>query len=434
VTRLGAAVAIVTLLVLPAVGWAGPIDSGRPRQGTTPPTAEVIAEIRLHGNQLTSDADLLELAGVTTGAPFTQATLQELAERLRRTGRFRSVQVLKRFASIADPSRITLVVIVDEGPVDIDVPGDGGPAQVVRRRAITNLLVMPVLDIEDGYGATYGVRLAYAGVAGRRSRLSFPLTWGGLKQAGVELERTFADGPLSRVRLGASVDRRRNPAFDEHDDRRRVWGRAGRAFGPLRMDAGASSQRVAFGGEVDRLRSVVAEVALDTRLDPALPRHAVYALAAVEGVSFASGRPSTTRLTLDGRGYVGLIGQAVVVARAQRESASGPLPPYLKSLLGGDGNLRGFEPGAFVGDALVAGSLELRLPLSAALSAGKVGVSVFADAGAAYDHGQRFRDQTLQVGGGASVWLAATVFRMGLTVAHGRGAGTRVTFGAGLSR
>jgi len=433
VSRLAAV--LVLLGVFAGVGRA---DAAGAAQGATPAspsqTAEVIAEVRLHGNQITPDDELLGLAGVVVGAPFTAATLDEVAGRLRRTGRFQDVQVLKRFASIADPSRIVLVLIVNEGPVDIEVPDEGGPARVVRRRALTNLLVLPVFHIEDGYGATYGVRMAYAGTAGRRSRLSFPLTWGGVKQAAVEFDRTFVAGPLSRVETGVSIDRRRNPAFDENDDRRRVWARAGRAVGPLRFEGGAAWQRVSFAGEADRLRSIQAEATLDTRLDPALPRNAVYARAAVERVHFASGDRPITLWTVDGRGYVGLLGQSVLVASARRDQANRPVPPYLKFLLGGDGNLRGFEPGAFAGDILVTGSLELRVPLSAALSAGKVGLSVFVDAGTAYDRGQTFRDQPLRVGGGASVWLAATVFRMGLTVAHGRGAGTRVTFGAGLSR
>ncbi len=427
------------LLVLGALaGGVARAEAGATAPAATvphPPQAqEVIAEVRLHGNQITPDDDLLRLAGVVVGAPFTPSTQDEVADRLRRTGRFQDVQVLKRFASIADPSRIVLVLIVNEGAVDIEVPDDGGPARVVRRRALTNLLVLPVLLIEDGYGATYGVRLAYAGTAGRRSRLSFPLSWGGFKQAAVEFDRTFVAGPLSRVEAGGSIDRRRNPAFDEQDDRRRVWVRAGRAVGPVRLDGGAAWQRVSFAGETDRLRSVQAEATLDTRLDPALPRNAVYARAALERVHFASGGLPATLSTVDGRAYVGLFRQLVLVASARRDQASRPLPPYLEFLLGGDRNLRGFEPGSFAGDILVAGSLELRVPLSAALSAGKLGVSVFVDAGAAYDHGQAFREQPLRVGGGASVWLAATVFRMGLTVAHGRGAGTRVTFGAGLSR
>ncbi len=292
---------------------------------------------------------------------------------------------------------------------------------------------MPILDVEDGYGVTYGVRMAYAGVAGKRSRLSVPLTWGGLKRAGVEFDRTFVGGPLGRVEVGSVLERRRNPAFDEEDTRRRVWARAARAVGPLRLGGGAGWQRVSFADTTDSIRTITADVALDTRLDAALPRNAVYATAAFERLYFASGAAIVDRTTLDGRGYLGLVGQSVLVVRARREQASRPVPPYLKSLLGGDSNLRGFEPGAFVGDVLVTGSIELRVPLSAALAAGKVGVSVFLDAGTAYDKGQAFRDQPLHTGAGASVWLSATVFRVGLTIAHGTGAGTRATFGAGLS-
>jgi outer membrane protein assembly factor BamA len=423
------------LLVLLLIAATTPAAHAGSAAGQTPSQpAEVIAEIRFHGNQLTPDEELLALTGVQVGVPFTAETTAVVEQRLRQTGRFRDVQVLKRFASIADPSRVALVIVVDEGPVSIDVPGAGGVARVVRRPAVGNLMVSPLLDVEDGYGLTFGARLAYAGLLGRRSRLSFPLTWGGLKQVGADYERTFEQGPLSRIQAGAALQRRRNPAFDENDDRRRLWARAGRAFGPVRFDGGAAWQRVSFAGEVDRLRSIGAEAVLDTRLDPALPRNAVYALAAVERVAFSSGRRPTARVTLEGRGYLGVWRQAVLVGRLRREQASRPLPLYLKSLLGGDSNLRGFEAGAFAGDHLTAGSVELRLPLSSTLSAGKVGVSVFVDAGKAYDDGRRFGDVPLEVGGGASVWLAATVFRMGLTVAHGRGAGTRVTFGAGLSR
>ena len=422
-------------LVLAWASLSQPVAAGAAPTGAPPlQAAEVIAEIRVHGNQLTPDDELRTLAGVAIGGPFTATTLEEVTRRLRRTGRFEDVQVLKRFASIADPSRVALVIIVNEGPVDIEVPEAGGPVRVVRRRAVTNVLVMPILEFEDGYGATFGARVAYAGLAGKPSRLSFPLTWGGFKHAGVEFERTFQRGPLSRVEAGASLDRRRNPAFDTNDDRRRVWTRAGRALGPLRLDGGPSWQRVAFGDTIDRLRALQAEATLDTRLDPALPRNAVYARAAVERVDLTSGGPAIVMTTIEGRGYVGLVGQSVLVARARRDAANHALPPYLKFLLGGDSTLRGFEPGAFAGDVRVTGSLELRVPVSSALSAGKVGVSVFVDAGAAYAHGLAFRDQPLRTGGGASVWLAATVFRMGLTVAHGRGAGTRVTFGAGLTR
>ena len=105
-----------------------------------------------------------------------------------------------------------------------------------------------------------------------------------------------------------------------------------------------------------------------------------------------------------------------------------PLPPYLQPLLGGWSNLRGFKAGAFSGDPLIAGSLEVRVPLSPLLSIGKLGASVFIDASYAYDKGLRFEDATIRTGGGGSVWVTLLAFRMGLGVAHGRGSGTRVNF------
>ena len=406
-----------------------PQEANRPAQAA----AEVIAEIRVHGNHVTEDDEIVKLAGVAIGTPFGPTTIAEVTERLRAAKRFDDIDVLKRFASIADPSKIALVIVVNEGPVRIEVPDDpGDPIKVVKRRGITNLMWMPILDFEDGYGATYGARVAYVAVAGERSRLSFPLTWGGLKRAGAEFDRTFTRGPLSRVEFGTAVQRRRNPAFDVDDDRTRLWGRAERALGPVRIGGTGGWQRVSFEAIDDDLRTVGADVTLDTRVDPVLPRNAVYAQASWERVGYASGG-STHRVRTDTRGYLGLLGQSVLVARIVREDSSEPLPPYLKSLLGGWSSLRGFEAGSFFGDTMVAGSLELRMPLSSPISVGKLGVSAFVDSGTAYAKGERFEDQTLRTGIGGAVWMTIGPLRMGLSVAHGRGADTRVNFGGGLS-
>ena len=58
---------------------------------------------------------------------------------------------------------------------------------------------------------------------------------------------------------------------------------------------------------------------------------------------------------------------------------------------------------------------------------------MFVDTGTAYDKGAKYRDQTLSTGIGGSVWMTVTGFRMSLAVAHGRGSGTRVNFGGGLT-
>jgi len=394
---------------------------------------EVIAEVRVHGNHITTDEEVVKISGIALGAPFGATTVSEITKRLRDSKKFQHVEVLKRFASIDDPTRIVVVIIVNEGPVRIDLPDiPGAEPRVVKRTVWRNLMYMPILDGEDGYGFTYGVRVAYPGLAGDRSRLSFPLTWGGFKRAGVELDRSFATGPFNRVEVGTAIQRRTNPAFDEDDDRKRVWARAERTIGPVRAGGTVGWQRVSFGALNDDIKSVGADVALDTRLDPVLPRNAVYASASIERLSFDDGF-TARRVRLDGRGYLGLIKQTVLVVRAVREDSSDPLPLYLKPILGGWSSLRGFKAGSFVGDTLVTGSIELRIPVSSPLSFGKLGVSIFVDAGTTYDKGQKFSDETLRTGVGGSVWIAVTAFRMGLSVAHGRRGDTRVNFGGGLS-
>ncbi len=403
-----------------------------PQGASQPQPAEVVAEITVHGNVLTSDEDVKRIAGVVVGDPFAPETVGDVEARLRASKRFVEVRVLERYASIADPSKILLVIIVNEGPVRIDVPKSGAPIRVVKRRVWSNLMWLPILDAEDGYGLTYGARVAYVGTGRRPGRLSMPFSWGGMKQAGVEFDQPFAQGPVDRVTAGAAVTRQTNPAFKEDDSRRRVWARAERAAGPFLAGATAGVDHVSFAGATDTLHSVGADLTYDTRLDRLLPRNAVYGVASWQRIGFGSGGVAN-RLRLEGHGYIGLFGQTVLAIGAVREDADRPLPPYLKSLLGGGSSLRGFSAGAFAGDTAMFGSLELRVPLTSPLQLGKVGVSVFVDAGAAYDKPQRWRDQPVRRGVGASLWFAAAVFHLDVSVAHGVGAGTRVRVGGGLT-
>jgi outer membrane protein assembly factor BamA len=402
-------------------------NGGSPLRAASQP--ETVAEIRVHGNVITTDEDVMRLAGIGIGAAVTPATAGEVAARLRAAHRFQHVEVLKRFASIADPSQIVLVIIVDEGPVTIEKTGDAdAPTRVVKTRG-PNLLYFPILDAEDGYGLTYGVRLALADRVGTRSRVSFPLTWGGQKQAGAELDKDLDRGPLNRIVAGAAVSRRTNPLYDQDDDRRRVWIRGERQLARhVRAGAGGSWQHVSFAGADDRFAQLGADLVLDTRVDPIVPRNAVYARAAVERLDFASAG-GMVRTQIDGRGYVGLFRQTVLALRAVRQSANGPLPPYEKLLLGGMENLRGFRAGAAAGDTLVAGSLELLAPLTSPLHVGRIGVSAFMDAGTVYDDGARFSDQRLKRGAGGSVWFSAAFVQLSVAMAHGIGASTRVHVG-----
>jgi outer membrane protein assembly factor BamA len=401
-----------------------------------PATREVIAAIRVHGNTATADADVVSASGLVVGTPFTDAVLVEAQHRLDAAHQFEHVDVSKRYASIADPSQVLVLIVVDEGPVSVDWSGaDDAPARVVHRRGFgRHFMWVPIVDGEDGYGLTYGARVAYVGLGrlgGSGGRLSFPLTWGGTKQAGVEFDRPLATGPLTRLQVGAGLDRRRNPAFDEDDSRRRVWVRGERRLGPLRAGVSAGRQHVSFADRRDDVTSYGADVTYDTRVDPLFPRNAVDLAASWTARRITSGGV-VHQTTLDGRAYLGLIGQSVLVARASRDAADAALPPYLQPLVGGWENLRGFAAGAFVGDTAVTGSLELRVPLSSPLRVARFGVSAFVDTGTAYAHGARFASQPLHVGVGGGVWWTATVFHLGVSAAHGLGASTRVNFGGGL--
>src|SRR5476649_1534559 len=134
-------------------------------------TVPVVAGITIHGNAATSDDEVLRLAGISVGAPFADDTLSAVEGRLNGSGRFQHVQVLKRFASLSDPTQILLVIVVDEGPVKLQ---RNGPSARIVRAGGPHLLFLPILDYEDGYGFTYGAQFSRPNPFGRHSRLSFP--------------------------------------------------------------------------------------------------------------------------------------------------------------------------------------------------------------------------------------------------------------------
>lgn len=400
-------------------------------QATAP--AEVVAQIQVHGNLLTAEDEVIRLAEVRVGMPFEAATVEAVTARLRATRRFVNVEVLKRFASIVDPAQIILVIIVDDGRVEVNwETGEvKAPRGVLARRG-PRLMFLPILGYEDGYGFSYGVRFALPNPTGSRSRLAFPLTWGGERMAGAELEKNLERGPFTRVKGAVSLSRRENPFFHENDDRGRAWIEGERRFArSFSASITTGWQRASFAGEREAFGTIGAGVELDTRLDPFLSPNAVHARAAWERLALDAG--PVNRTSLEAGGHLGLIGQSLLVVRALREDSDRPLPANFKPLLGGMSNLRGFEAGHAIGDTLVAGSAELRVPLTSPFSIGKLGVSAFVDAGTVYDKGERLSNQRFERGVGGVVWITAAVLRLDFSVARGVGAGTRVQFGAGVT-
>jgi outer membrane protein assembly factor BamA len=418
-----------------------PLTGARDRQADG---QEVLTEIRIQGNLATSDEEVQRMAGIEIGMPIEAGTVEQVAQRLRATKHFQKVEVLKRFGSITDPSKIIIVIIVDEGPVRIEMTGDPDhPTRVVQSHR-PRVLFLPILYAEDGYGLTFGARLALPTVAGANSRLSFPLTLGGTRSAGIELDKNIDHGFINRLLVGGTVSRRENPAFEENDDRWQVAIRAEHYFNPaIRVGAIGAWQYVSFPGGVDPGSGEVAAgfhdsypqigayVTVDSRSDPMLARNAVYVRAGWDRLGLSA--VTTNRTGIDARAYIGLVGQPVLVLKVVRNDSDQPLPPFLKPLLGGATNLRGFPTGTKVGDTLLAGTAEVLVPLTSPLHLAKAGISAFTDAGTAYDKGQRLSDQQILQGFGLGVWLAAAFVHLEVSVAHGVGGGTRAQLGGAVN-
>jgi outer membrane protein assembly factor BamA len=404
---------------------------------------EVVAAIQVHGNTLTSTDEVIRASGVVVGDRVSETTLSDAEARLQAAIKPDSVDVLKRFASISDPTQVLILIQLDEGPVrvdipDVDVPRPKMPPPPVSRTTVVrrgrfNVMFVPILGAEDGYGFTYGAQFAFAGYRSARRRVVVPASWGGDKRIAAEYQQEFSRRAVPRLRAGGLLQRRRHPFFEENAGRKRLWGRAEwPVLRDVRAGAEVAWQSSSLAGQKVEARSIGADLVVDTRVDPLMPHNAVFVRSAVERIHFSS-MNRAVRTEIDANGYVGVFRGAVVALRAVREDFSRPAPAFYTSMLGGSHNLRGFRAGHAVGDTLVAGSVELRIPTTSPLRMARFGYCIFMDAGTAYDKGQRFGDQKLEKGVGAGLWATAPLFRFSVSVARGIGSGLRVHIGAGLT-
>ena len=85
-----------------------------------PPSSEVVAALRIHGNYSIPDVDVLRLAGIAPGDRVEPDTLETIASRLRASGRFVAVDVRKRYTSLRRSDEVALILLVEERPVSSD--------------------------------------------------------------------------------------------------------------------------------------------------------------------------------------------------------------------------------------------------------------------------------------------------------------------------
>ncbi len=400
-----------------------PAPPSTPQHPAAPlPTQEVVREIRVHGNAYLTDAEVLALAGVSVGDPVTADSMAAIEKRLKDSGRFDTVQIRRRYRSLTDPGDVAIVLVVHEKPGIVSTTSPTAPVYTPWRRFRSRLMFLPILNYSDGYGFTYGARFSTKDLLATGERLSFPLTWGGTRRAAVEIDRQFKSGPLTRVDGAFGIWQRENPRFEVDDRRIEVKGRAEKEFATiLRLSVDASHADVHFASLEpldDRLWTVGATVAVDTRGSPAFPRNAFY-LGAGWTRLHVNDDPGINRYAAEARGYVGILRQAVLAGRVQYTGADATLPPYERLLLGAAPTLRGYSPGSFDGDKMVVASAELRVPITSVISGGQLGMTLFMDAGKIIDHDGRFENAPWQRGAGAGVFLIASIFRINLDVGYG---------------
>jgi outer membrane protein assembly factor BamA len=452
-------VSVVTLVV----SFVAPVLAQAP---------ERIAEIRVHGNHTTPDADVIAMSGLKVGDPVSDAALEQAARSIRVLHRFTDADVRKRYLSISDPSQVLIMIVVDEkaGISDTDLtPGVG-------RRLRAAGMFLPILNFRDGYGFTYGVRTTFPHVPDENTRVSVPLSWGGERRVGVEVEHWFGGSrgfygvgrrdPQVRLLGGLSIYRTVNPHYAVADLRHEAKLRVEKPIGTwLRFGSTVKTARVAFGPEAalspgaeaalspgaeaalsrttDRHDSFLADVVVDTRIDPSFPRNAVYLSVGREQLRWNGGAdpppsngPMSTsagRWLTDLRGYAGVGGAAVLAVRGQFVNANRFVPLSEQPLLGGTDTLRGYQAGVAAGDNLAAISTELRYPLTSPLHAGRFGVKGFVDWGTTWAAGAKLADAEWRRGIGGGIFFGAGPVLIDLAAAwpqHGSG---RFNFGLGVS-
>lgn len=440
----------VALLVLCV--WTACLGTGF-AQGTL-----VVEDVRVHGNHSTPDEEVLRIAAIAIGVPLEAGLPEAARKRLEDSGRFSSVEIRQRSRSIEDPTRVALIILVAEHAsvrpvVDVDVPAVPG----VLGRLRSQMMFLPILSIDDGYGLTYGLRTSLVGGRQSTTRLSVPASWGGTRQLALEAEKTFTrqrrgepgttgtdrgivSGGLTRVRGSAGLWRQEHPFFEQGQFRQYAEGEVSYRPKPVfGVGATAGVAAVSFGEVDDRMTrgGVFAEV--DTRRDPLFPRNAVFARTSWTRLTFEhpeqSGVPDggRSRWHHDVRGYLGVIGQVVLAARLQVDAVDTALPAYAQPIFGGADTLRGIRAGYTVGDNLWSAMVEARAPITSVLRTTRFGVLAFYDTGATWNHGQRWRDAGREEGVGGGIFLVNPFFQFQFSVAHGIGLSTRVHVSTGVS-
>lgn len=324
---------------------------------------------------------LREIAGLPEGEPFDPDALSKSADRLRRTGAFRSVALIE--ADTLGPGNsmdVTLQVVDDK-----------------RRR----------LGFGLEYATEEGISLTgfwlHRNLLGGAERLRFDAAIsdiGGTESGGedaslaVRFERPATFGPDNTFYVGAGLE------HNDERDYREDTGQFGFGFTRIFSDRLEGDLGVVFrySDVSDDLGTrqlghllLPATLTWDGRDDELDPRSGFYLAGGVTPFLGVSGEAdSGVRLTADARAYRGIGERVVLAGRVQLGSVIGAepdgLPPKMLFFSGGGGTVRGqpYESLAveLAADDRIGGRSFLGLSAEARIGVTRnIGVVTFADAG-----------------------------------------------------
>jgi len=414
----GAATALVVALALAAGGGWLPAERGlgsatstNPETAVTAPTqaqeqgqasAEVIVEVRFRGNYSIADEDLFAASGVHIGDLLTATTLADIERRLRDYEGVGSVEILKRYRSMANVRDLVLLVNVTE-----------------HVSVSEKFMFLPVFTWTDEYGISFGARFATVDLLGLDERLSFPLTWGGERHAAAELALGLDRAAITRLDGGFGITQRENPHFKVADRRVSGWIEAVKRWEMFELAGNLRAESVEFDELTENQIEYGIAATIDTRQDAQLPRDAFYIGGAWDHLQLFDSDQGFNRFTVDLRGYKTFIGRTIIATQAYYRAADGRLPDWERPFLGGAQTVRGYDAGKFIGDNIALLSAEWRVPLTPPAPVGLVGLNFFFDSGTAYDYGTSLGSARFVNGVGGGIYFFVAFVGLQIDLAYG---------------
>lgn len=222
---------------------------------------ETVDVVKVHGIVEISEEEIISIAGVKPGDVLTSDLLDKIRSNLLSTGKFSSVEVLKRYRSLTDSSKVSVIILVEE-----------------KQSFFNRFMYLPVVGFTDG-------KLLYGGVVGSTDLLGFgehisaPVIMEGSDINTIGLTTFFDSENLlfNRITFSAMKTSTENMHFEIDDERIFVNANIAKRVGPLFISLNGGYEEVKFAELEDKYYTVGGLAVFDTRRDVLLPSDAVYA-------------------------------------------------------------------------------------------------------------------------------------------------------------